>query len=363
MDHTYYRDKISAYFDGALEAQERELIRRHIEECADCRSLLERLNSFDRVINEKSGLSGDEYFESLAQKIESRISLPRERVVDVRSLRWRSFGWKISAAAASILLVATFAYYQLEDDGDLRLKILEEESKKKSIGSVTVDSAVSEETLESGRMERLNEGLDSVKEIGALEGDKVGKRKVATTKPLEQAKDDRQSDVAGETAGSFEENAPSASAAPGAAVESEKKSEEETSALTDGLVLAEKPATVRFDSVDEMGQQSAGTQNTLTEWRSQRDSFQVVLGFEDDTVQNMAQNKLKRFAAPSLSGLVKSNDTVRVYQQLANSWYQIGLQTTDSTEKNRAVQFLNWYKSKFPADSLLVNQQLQQLPK
>jgi hypothetical protein len=212
-------------------------------------------------------------------------------------------------------------------------------------------------------MERLNEGLDSVKEIGALEGDKVGKRKVATTKPLEQAKDDRQSDVAGETAGSFEENAPSASAAPGAAVESEKKSEEETSALTDGLVLAEKPATVRFDSVDEMGQLSAGTQNTLTEWRSQRDSFQVVLGFEDDTVQNMAQNKLKRFAAPSLSGLVKSNDTVRVYQQLANSWYQIGLQTTDSTKKNRAVQFLNWYKSKFPADSLLVNQQLQQLPK
>src|SRR5574341_1325593 len=106
MDHSYFRDKISAYFDGALEEQERELIRRHLEECSECRMLLQRLHRLSEIIQGKSSLEGDEYFERLASKIEQRISGQEEKVVDVRAFRWKSVWWKVSAAAASVLLVA-----------------------------------------------------------------------------------------------------------------------------------------------------------------------------------------------------------------------------------------------------------------
>lgn len=363
MDHSYYRDKISAFFDGALEAQERELISRHLSGCEECRGLLERIIDFSRKIDEQSGLSGDEYFERLAQKIEFQIAAPVEKVVDVRKLHWKFFWWKVSAAAASILLVATFAYYQLEDDGDIRSRIIEDRSMQDRPALVNAESTLAKELLESGKVERKNEGGEKELDRNSVDGDKAAKRKEFLAIPVEVAKDDKQSVSVGESKDSFDENVPAAAAAPAPLVNAEKESGKRVAATAETKVLADELKTIRVDSAQEYSQLQMEEQNTLAKWRSQRDSIQIVLGIEKDTVQNLALNKLKSLSLPSTSGYIQTQDSLEAFQQLANSWYQIGLQTIDTTEKNRAIQFLNWYKAKFPVDSPMVNQQLEQLPR
>lgn len=365
MDHSYYRDKISAYFDGALEAQERELIRRHLEDCEECQSLLERLTRLKEVIDEKSGLGGDEYFENLAQKIESRIATPREKVVDVSHFRWKSYWWKVSAAAASVLLVGTIGYYQFRDDNQLPSKVLKESPKTEIPASVNEDSLAARENFEAGRDERSDDAGQRASVGRVAESDALAKKR-ESGKVEGQEKDTRQEVKSDELLTLKEKNAPAEGALqagaskPAAADIKENSAAGKVEAESGAIVLEEKAV---FDSIKIDFADLEVQQNTLVQWRSQRDSIQNVLGFEKDTLQNSAKNKLSRLASPTVSGYAQKTDSTMIYQQLANSWYQIGLQTQDSTEKYRAIQFLNWYKGRFPVDSPMVNQQLQQLPK
>ncbi|HEX2896565.1 MAG TPA: zf-HC2 domain-containing protein [candidate division Zixibacteria bacterium] len=365
MDHSYYRDKISAYFDGALEAQERELIRRHLEDCVECQSLLERLSRLDQVVKEKSSLGGDEYFEKLAQKIESRIAAPREKVVDVKHFRWKTIWWKVSAAAASVLLVGTIGYYQFRDGSQLPSKVLKEPGTALTPGSINEDSLAARENFESGRDERTDEAGQRALVGQAADGDALAKKK-ESGKLEGQEKDARQEVKSDELRSLKENNAPAEGALQaGAAKPSAAKTEDMSASLKQkampSSIVAEEKAIL--DSIKPDLADLEFASNTLVQWRSQRDSIQSVLGFEQDTVQNIAKNQISRLAAPTVSGYAQKTDSTMIYQQLAYSWYQIGLQTQDSTEKNRAVQFLNWYKGRFPVDSPMVNQQLQQLPK
>jgi len=365
MDHSYYRDKISAYFDGALEAQERELIRRHLEDCYECQSLLKRLTRLKEVIDEKSGLGGDEYFEKLAQKIESRIATPREKVVDVSHFRWKSFWWKVSAAAASVLLVGTIGYYQFRDDSQLPSKVLKQTPNAEMPASVNEDSAAARENFEAGSDERSDEVGQRALVVRIDDSDALAQKK-ESGKIEGQEKDTRQEVKSDELLTLKEKNAPGEGALQAGALKPAAADSKEISAVgkveaESGSIVSEEKAV--FDSIKMDFADLEVQQNTLIQWRSQRDSIQSVLGFEKDTMQNMAKNQLSRLASPTVSGYAQKTDSAIVYQQLANSWYQIGLQTQDSTEKYRAIQFLNWYKTRFPVDSPIVNQQLQQLPK
>ncbi|MGH8015499.1 MAG: anti-sigma factor family protein, partial [Candidatus Zixiibacteriota bacterium] len=191
MDHSYYKDKISAFSDGALEAQERELIKRHLEECAECRMILEQLNNFNRTIEEKSKLAGDEYFEKLAQKIEHRIAAPKEKAVDIREVRWKSFWWKVSAAAASILLVAVVVNYQLKEDSGRPSRMLQDMDRNEAPAAVSVDSTVVSENFENGRIDQTNEVVGNEIAGQTVDTEEATKKKVSAGKPDGQEKDER----------------------------------------------------------------------------------------------------------------------------------------------------------------------------
>ncbi len=360
MDHSYYSDRISAYSDGALEAQERELIRRHLEECADCRSLFEKLNHLSAVIEEKSVLGNNEYFENLARKIDRKIAAPGEKAVDVRELRWNSFWWKISAVAATIVLVGTIGFYQYEDDKEMPAKVLEDFGENRAPAAVMTDSVSGNEEaeLQGGR-------LDSKEMAGKVtesETPQVNREEINTPASQEAVKRVKVDEDKIQMNDKFA--APTQIIISKPAEQKAKVSDEKVAELGApdvGKVAADEADgyTMSVAISDSINVQKL----TLVQWRSQRDSIQNALGLEDDTVVNSAISNSDKSAALSASGLVKASDSTKIYQELANSWYQIALQTQDGNEKNRAVQFLNWYKNRFPTDSPKVNVQLQQVPK
>ncbi|MCH9025067.1 MAG: zf-HC2 domain-containing protein, partial [candidate division Zixibacteria bacterium] len=144
MEHSYYKDKLSAYFDSALEVQEMELLRRHLEGCAECRELLEKLSSLSQKIEELSGLNENEYFDSLAAKIDNRIAVTDSKVVELPRKEFHrfGFGWKIGAVAASFMLIATVTYYQWQDHESILDEIIQQSTKPAQSVEVLMDSVV-----------------------------------------------------------------------------------------------------------------------------------------------------------------------------------------------------------------------------
>ena len=113
MDHSYYRDKISAYVDKELSPQEREIIQQHISECQECRNLLAELEKLDRFVQQRSQLAGEEYWEQSAQKIEQRLGFTGEtKVTDITPSRWKGLVPKLAAVAASIAVLGFIALYE-----------------------------------------------------------------------------------------------------------------------------------------------------------------------------------------------------------------------------------------------------------
>jgi len=113
MDHSYFRDKISAYFDNELSPQEKEIVQQHLAQCQECRNLLAELKRLDRTVEKHSQLGGEEYWEQSAQRIEQRLGF-REgtKVTDITPSRWKGLVSKLAAVAASIAILGFIALYE-----------------------------------------------------------------------------------------------------------------------------------------------------------------------------------------------------------------------------------------------------------
>jgi len=308
------------------------------------------------MIEEKSGLKNDEYFESLAKKIDQRIAVPDEKIVDVREYRWRSFWCKVSAAAATLVLVGTVGFYQFQDDQEMPAKVLEDFRANRESVTVRTDSlSINEEAeLQGGRSDGKEiAGKDAESETGEV-------KKEESNVPVTQEKD-KQVVTDGDMLEKYSsQTIVSKPTEPKENATDEKIAASEKADLGTVRVMAETPTIITSDVISDSIESQ---QLSLEQWRLQRDSIQNELGWEQDTIINSTNNRLKELEAPSVSGMVKVDDSTKVYQELANTWYQIALQTQDGNEKNRAIQFLNWYKNRFPADSPAVNVQLQQVAK
>ena len=76
MDESYYRDKLSAYFDKRLSPEEMAMMDKYVQESEEARKILEEYRKLEQLIVEKSGLGGDDdYWESSAQRIEQAVDL------------------------------------------------------------------------------------------------------------------------------------------------------------------------------------------------------------------------------------------------------------------------------------------------
>jgi len=360
MDHSYYRDKISAFVDGALEAQEQELIRRHLGGCDECQRSAERLVHLGKTIEELSGLKGNEYFKKLASKIENRIAQPKEKIIDIRKTSWTSLWWKISAAAASILLVGTIGYYQWQGKHETPSKVNTELNMPQSKESARNDSEA------SGIIPEASQGPSGKSDVGST-GQVGGRLSTDELKisPALQDKEKRSTSVLNEFKDTRKENIPMTAPKPAETnTESEnldaaaKKVQEEAAGQK-----SESDKSAALTKSEFSNNAVGGEQFSLGQWRSQRDSIENSLGFQTDTSKDADSKQIRKFSEPAVNRLAQNADSIKTYQALANSWYQIALQTQDGKEKNRAIQFLNWYKARFPTDSPAVNQQLQQVPK
>ncbi len=113
MDHSYFRDKISAYFDNELSPQEREVIEQHLAQCQECRNLLAELKRLDRTVEKHSQLGGEEYWEQSAQRIEQRLGFTEgTKVTDITPSRWKGLVPKLAAVAASIAVLGFIVLYE-----------------------------------------------------------------------------------------------------------------------------------------------------------------------------------------------------------------------------------------------------------
>ncbi len=111
MEHSFYKDRLSAYLDNELPSQERELMEQHLAHCEECQELLNRLREFDRFVAEHAELSDSDYWEQSAQKIEQRLEQESTVTPIAPSSRWLSRLVKIAPIAASVAILAFISLY------------------------------------------------------------------------------------------------------------------------------------------------------------------------------------------------------------------------------------------------------------
>lgn len=115
MEHAYFRDRVSGYFDHSLPPQEQVIVEEHIQGCRECQKLLAEIEKLDQLVQKHVELGGsDEYWEKAAQRIERRLGFPEvSEIVDISRSRWYSgLTWKVAAVAASAVLLVYIGYHK-----------------------------------------------------------------------------------------------------------------------------------------------------------------------------------------------------------------------------------------------------------
>ena len=122
MDHKYFQDLLSAYLDKELTPELSALMDEHLKVCSECRDQLGRLENLQKLVARHSQLDGEDYWEHSADRIERRLGISQTEVTDLRGRkpkRAAGLGWRISAVAASILILGYIGLHQsdfLRDD-------------------------------------------------------------------------------------------------------------------------------------------------------------------------------------------------------------------------------------------------------
>ncbi len=353
MEHSYYKDKLSAYFDSELEVQEMELLRRHLESCAECRELLEKLSSLSKKIKELSGLDENEYFDSLAAKIDGKIADSGKKVVELPRKEFRRFGsgWKIGALAASFMLIATVTYYQWQDHESILDEILELPTKPAQPIRVLGGSEVqSESVLEKAPEEKANDNAvtSQVKEIekdrpAAVVESKTMREPRMIVKPEE---------LKGMT--KFETSSQSIIKAVPDLKQEQEKENESLGDIAEEIVADFQIVNLPVTRLAAQTEREEVIVESVQYWRTKRDSILVV---EDEVYQAVRVKMLKSAVlSDSVKSGYNSKDSV-----LALAWYKIGLLTSDSTEKKEAIEFLEGHIENKRADSALIRKYLEKL--
>jgi len=113
MDHGYFKDRISAFYDRSLKPEEQAVVEEHLRECEECRKLLDDFKKLDALVEKHNGLDGEDYWEESARRIESQLGGEEgTEVTEVsRSGRW-GLAWKLIAVAASVALLTVVGLHR-----------------------------------------------------------------------------------------------------------------------------------------------------------------------------------------------------------------------------------------------------------
>ncbi len=119
MEHQFFKDRLSAYFDNELKNEEHAIVQQHIEGCNECQVELKQLEKIENLFSNKTELSGNDYWETSAQKIESALEpSPKAEIVEIVKPKSKGLWWKLTGVAASLALVALFTLEEKKQHDD-----------------------------------------------------------------------------------------------------------------------------------------------------------------------------------------------------------------------------------------------------
>ncbi len=357
MEHSYYKDKLSAYYDSALEVQEMELLRRHLEACAECRELLEKLSSLSQKIEELSGLNENEYFGSLATRIDGKIADLDNKVVNLprKAILGFGFSWKIGAVAASFMLIATVTYYQWRDHERILDDIIVQSAKPAQSVEVPLDSMVELESQSEAKKavaaeERADDKAVTAplkeieKDVPAAVGESKAMREPRMiVKPKELKKMTK-----------FETSRQSIIKAVPDLKQEQEKENESLEDIAEEIIADFQITNLPVTRLASQTEREEVLAPSVQFWRDRRDS---LLQVEAEVYKAASGGRLKSVALSDSDKFgYNSKDSA-----LALAWYNIGLLTSDSTEKKEAIEFLEKHSKKSRADSALIREYLEEL--
>lgn len=364
MDHEFYIDRLSAYFDGELKHEEEFIVEEHIKDCPECQKILADLRKFDEMVEAHSELGEDDYWEKSAQKIEAAISgEKRTEVVELKTkkatdwLRWKIVG---SVAAAAVLVFIAVNYVDIQKNVEQKMSAPQSIKRDstpvdKLLGEVSgVETTISD----SGKKEvfvrggRAGETSYIVDGVTAEEADKdqvdnelteKGETDIAAS-PAPTAADDF---AAKEKSKEIITQKSESVSKEQIVAEAKKSGRSKSAAAEPKLAQTVAPSEVAVpEGVDEtlslnklLSQIPIIEQElTLDQWRAKADSLTAEL----DEINK--RNKYRTSRSNKYDVTSDDVSEVLLEDQLVDCYYNIGRMTEDIEEYLKAVLMLKSYK-------------------
>ncbi len=391
MEHSFYRDKLSAFHDGQLTAEEQRMLQEHIDSCPECRKALEEYERLDALIDRHADLDDSDYWEKSARKIEKQLGFETTtEVTDVRR-SWKGLGWKIAAVAAS---VAVLTFIGLHQDELYQSATPEAPARMKApaVHSMDDEYVLTEDNLSTASLTEEEPADHMDDEAATVSSDaadeprrdqivaesvehKVAQPEAAPATPPEVPKE---SDLEGtvemddvkdvpvkrETIAApsvaipapAREKSKAAAAKPKAAADSVLTLGTEAISFDAGAVTGAVQKPAGETAADMLFMDVAPTQDkdeessaerSLADWRQIRDSLSRVeprLNFP-----SLRESALQQAAVKGRSNLAAAEPDPEAEKKLVEAYYRIALLTPEKTERDRSTAWLRGYRDKADA--------------
>ncbi len=352
MDHSYFKDRISGYYDNNLPPYEQQSVEEHLKTCEECQKMLAQFEKLDKLVEEKSVLSDTEYWEKSAQKIENAIGTnDTDKVIDVSRKSFKGLFWKISAIAASVAALFFITIYQGDITQEAERQLFESPDvkfeKKMDIDSRKIVAEKTEEPVDTEKDESVPQQIDAKpkkeKTVQKIDIDTVVKNyeigkgviekqpSAITKAPRPMAVQSQIEDIQ---------------------IEDESKIESHPIQLEKTIAQSElAPVTVKGSVesvqqffVDELASADKDSKDNLEYLRRQKDSLSEIYTSYAQTVNR----KLKASRSKSVSETDTLNDSLKsvVEKSLLEAYYKIGLNSDSELEKLEAIRFFENYISR-----------------
>jgi hypothetical protein len=349
MDHAYFRDKVSAYHDRELPAQEQEMLEQHVASCPECQKLLAELERLDSLIAEKIDLGESDYWEKSAQKIEEKLGFTETaKITPVPTSRWdRGMVWKLSAVAASVALLV---FIGINKDS-----IMKQPTEPPALMDVKPPT---DSDAESYNVQPKSDSVDARQEIQSLsvpaqENRPVEQKKSAVGKTDEKDKVVIRGGRSNKDAIVIDSNVQRLPAEPDAVIQKlptetpKTESREESEAPAPASKVA--GALDELKTVDQKAEAESivlaeEVTTDLSHWRAVRDSFATSLEKPKESLaQKYGVTKLRTDDRQKKSAAALTQPTGKdlsiAKARYLEACYQIALLTEDATEyqKSRGI--------------------------
>lgn len=373
MNHEFYKDRLSAYFDRELKNEEFVIVDEHVRQCGECQQILAELEKLDAVIDEKSQLADDDYWEKAAQKIEQAIETPVEtKILELKTSRYKGLWWKIAGVAASVAFLAFISLYKGDITKEIEQKYMappkqiqpeqkiepETSDEKKDIQPKEKDAAIQSLREQTGEADKFQE--ERSEEQPVLKPNKAEdlvssrvKGKTETSKSAEDKETARepifQNAPVNVEAPATREISSDESAAVSQSFVSKKESGRQVSASTSPTY--EKAREVY--KLNNFASESLEQKNELVKWRNTVQTQNTILTKQQNLGLAVADSYVKKSKSDTLK-TTKEYER-EMYNQLFEAYFNVALITKDSTEKNDALinlnRFANDAKSPYQLDA------------